>query len=99
MIEVELAPRFKKDLKHASNHPEYDRQDLLHLLEDFTKYDPLPTHYNEHSLGKRSVNWAGFKECHLGDDLVVIFVRFKGVVRLHRIGGHAELFKPRTRQR
>lgn len=92
MIAVEFAPRFKKDLKQASRHPEYNREDLQHLIEDLSARNPLPSHYSEHSLEKRGVNWAGFRECHLGDDLVVIFVRLKGVVRLHRIGGHATMF-------
>lgn len=98
MIEVEFAPRFKRDLKQASSHPEYDRQDLLQLIEDFSAHNPLPAHYNEHSLEKRGINWAGFKECHLGDDLVVIFVRLKGLVRLHRIGGHSAMFKRAVRR-
>ena len=99
MIEVEFAPRFRKDLKQARKHPEYDRQDFLQLLEDLSAHDPLPAHYNEHGLEKRGINWAGFKECHLGEDLVVIFARLSGWVRLHRIGGHGAMFRPPSRKR
>lgn len=93
MIAVEFAPRFKKDLKQARRHFEYNREDPQQLIEDLSARNPLPTHYNEHSLEKRGVNWAGFRECHLGGDLVVIFVRLKSLVRLHRIGGHEAMFR------
>ncbi|MGH8561752.1 MAG: type II toxin-antitoxin system YafQ family toxin [Nevskiales bacterium] len=92
MRQIEFAPRFKRDFRFASKHPDYNRDDFLQLLEDLQLHDVLPVHYREHDLGKRAINWAGFKEAHLGPDLVVIFKRFPRVVWMHRIGGHRAMF-------
>lgn len=91
MRDIEFAPRFKKDFRDACHHPDYDREDFLQLLEDLSASDSLPGHYREHALEKRAKNLAGYQECHLGPDLVAIFKRFPGVVRLYRIGGHKAL--------
>jgi len=48
--------------------------------------------FKEHPLDKRGTNWAGFYECHLGADLLLIYRRTAKAVTLHRIGKHAELF-------
>lgn len=99
---IQLAARFKKDYRKAAGHPEYTDEDLELLLEDLIHCERLPAHYREHLLGKRGRNWAGYWECHLGPDLVVIYRRFEGAVRLHRMGGHSELFaapSPKRSQR
>lgn len=89
---IQLAARFKKDYRIAARHPEFSDEDLEQLLDDLIHRERLPTHYREHPLTKRGRNWAGYWECHLGPDLVVIYRRFERVIRMHRIGGHAELF-------
>ncbi len=92
MRQLEFAPRFKRDFKAACRHPEYSRDDLLQLLSDLMRFDKLPVHYREHSLEKRAKNWSGFTECHLGADLIVIYVRRPAIVKMHRIGSHVALF-------
>jgi len=58
--QLEFAPRFKRDFKLASRHPEYVRDDLLQLFDDLIRLDSLPVQYREHDLEKRAKNWAGF---------------------------------------
>ena len=89
---LSFSPRFKLDLKKAARHPEYADEDLETLLQDLIEHATLPSYYREHSLEKREVNWAGFTECHLTGDIVVIYKRYEGLVRLHRIGSHASVF-------
>lgn len=50
---------------------------------------PLPGEYDEHKL---SDEWAGYLECHLNGDWLVIYKRFAGRVVLYRTGTHADLF-------
>lgn len=97
MRQIEFAPRFKRDFKNAGRHPDYNRDDFLQLLNDLMSQETLPAHYREHDLGKRAVNWAGFKEAHLGSDLVVIFKRFPNLIWMHRMDGHRLLFDARKK--
>lgn len=92
MNELEFAPRFKRDHKKIRRHPEYERADFLQLLEDMIEHKALPDYYGEHALEKRAINWASFTECHLSGDLVVIYKRHEGLVKLLRIGAHASVF-------
>ena len=92
MRQLEFSPRFKRDFEAARRHLEYSREDLLQLFYDLMYFDELPAHYREHTLEKRARNWSGFTECHLGVDLVVIYVRRPAIVKLHRIGSHTALF-------
>lgn len=91
---LEIRRRFKADFKKLAVHPEYDRADFVQMLDDFIEFDALPPHYSEHQLEKRAVNWAGFNECHLSADIVVIFKRRPALVILHRVGGHEVLSPP-----
>ncbi|MBA4287349.1 MAG: type II toxin-antitoxin system YafQ family toxin [Xanthomonadaceae bacterium] len=95
--DLEFSPRFKRDYGKVRKHPEFDRADAEALFEDLASLPALPAAYNEHPLEKRAVNWSGYLECHLSGDIVVIYTRSPGLVRLHRIGGHAELFGPKRR--
>lgn len=96
--EIEFAGRFQRDYARAARHREFDLHDFEQLLDDLIDLPALPEHYHEHGLDKRAVNWAGFLECHLSGDLIVIYMRLENLVRLHRIGSHADLFRPARRR-
>lgn len=92
--ELIVLPRFKRDYRKAWRHEEFDRDTLQHIFDLLIAGQALPRAFNEHQLRKRGVNRAGFSECHLGADLLLIYrVRSESVV-MHRIGTHAELFGP-----
>lgn len=97
--ELELSARFKRDFKRAAKHPEFSIEDLEALFDDLIRLPRLPASYREHDLEKRAVNWSGFQECHLSGDIVVIYRRLDGLIRLHRIGGHADVFGPVRKRR
>lgn len=90
--ELIVLPRFKRDYRSACRHPEFDKETLEHIFELLITGEPLPAAFKEHRLGKRGTNWAGFYECHLGADLLMIYRRSAQAVALHRIGRHATLF-------
>jgi mRNA interferase YafQ len=57
------------------------------LIED----QPLPAGNRDHTL---SGDWAGYRECHLKPDLLLIYRKPDGeVLRLARLGSHSELFR------
>lgn len=51
----------------------------------------LPPEYLDHEL---KGEWAGFRECHIGGDFLLIYdVARVGLVTFVDLGSHAELFK------
>ena len=52
--------------------------------------ETMPLEARNHSL---TGNYAGFKEFHVGGDLLVIYCIEDDILRLTRIGTHSQLFK------
>lgn len=93
--ELIVLPRFKRDYKRARRNPEFDRDTLEHVFDLLIAGESLPAEFFEHRLKKGTLNWAGFTECHLGADLLMIYRRRRNSVVMHRIGTHSALFKTR----
>jgi len=52
--------------------------------------EPLPEKCRDHAL---TGNWAGYRECHLKPDLMLIYCkRDANTLGLARLGSHSELF-------
>ncbi|MFG7405636.1 type II toxin-antitoxin system YafQ family toxin [Klebsiella pneumoniae] len=51
---------------------------------------PLDVRYRDHDL---SGDWAGYRECHIKPDLLLIYRKSDAdTLRLARLGSHSELF-------
>lgn len=93
MRTIERAGQFKKDFKLVKKQPKHSA-DVADLLQTVIKYlvedIPLPPVYEDHPLtGDR----RGYRDCHLKPDLVLIYKQTDdGILRLARIGSHAQLF-------
>ncbi len=95
--ELIILPRFKRDYRTARKHPDFDAETLEYVFDVMISGGRLPDGLREHRLDKRRANWAGFTECHLGADLLLIYrVRRESVIP-HRIGTHKQLFVHRTK--
>ena len=92
--ELIILPRFKRDYRIARKHPEFDEETLEYVFDVMVSGGKLPNALREHRLDKRSVNWVGLTECHLGADLLLIYRVRRESVTLHRIGTHKSLFAP-----
>jgi mRNA interferase YafQ len=87
------------DLKRKSFNKDYAllarRQYDMALLDDIYRKlcneEPLPYNANPHCL---SGNWAGYMECHIRGDWVIIYVPNpeKGIITFYRTGTHSDLF-------
>jgi len=52
---------------------------------------PLEPQYRDHDL---SGNWAGYRDCHIKPDLLLIYRKpDPDTLQLARLGSHSELFK------
>ena len=87
---VKFTTQFKRDYKLAMK-----RGMKLALLEavitELANGVPLPEKYSDHAL---SGNWAGYRECHILPDWLLIY-RLEGdvlVLTLTRTGTHSDLF-------
>ena len=81
--------QFIKDLKKVRITDE-QFQKLAKYLTLLTENKPLPPEARDHELAGV---WQGFREFHLGGDLLVIYRHTKEEVILVRIGTHNQLFK------
>ena len=83
------AKTFKKDyqrLKISDNQYTKYIQYLSLLLEG----KALPLEARDHNL---IGNCSGFKEFHIGGDILVVYYVEDDIVRLTRIGTHSQIFK------
>jgi mRNA interferase YafQ len=82
--------KFKKSLARISRSGNDDMQKIETYL-IFLRQGVLPAQYKTHQLVG---NYEGFYECHIRSDLLLIYQRddSNGVIILHNIGSHSELF-------
>ncbi|RWZ78041.1 MAG: type II toxin-antitoxin system YafQ family toxin [Candidatus Microsaccharimonas sossegonensis] len=91
MRTIERSSAFKRDYKrvskgqHRATIDEVLRVVLLALAVD----QALDIRYRDHDL---SGDWAGYRECHLKPDLLLIYRKSDDMLRLARLGSHSELF-------
>lgn len=91
MRKIERPTAFKKDFKRESKgkYRATLDDDLLTLLRCLVKDQPLDPRYRDHDL---SGNWAGYRECHIKPDFLLIYRKSDDVLKLARLGSHSELF-------
>lgn len=83
-----LTKSFKKDIKKHYLHlatPEW-----ADVLSQLLAGLPLPRKYLDHQL---TGNQQDFRDCHVKNDLVLIYETDETRVILHRLNTHSELFK------
>ena len=92
MRTIEQASAFKRDYKRElkGRHRASLCDDLSQVLLALATDQVLDLKYRDHDL---IGNWAGYRECHIKPDLLLIY-RLAGsdLLRLARLGSHSELF-------
>ena len=90
MFILKITSQFKKDLKRIQNKPDK----IIHLkevLQQLEEEGMLPEKYKPHKLVG---DYAGFMECHIENDLLLIWLDpEENIIKLVRLGTHSELFK------
>lgn len=89
--EVAYTKAFLKDWERYYRAGKYDlnraKEVMMFLI---AKDAPLGAEWLEHTLGG---DWAGFQECHIGGDFLLIYELSAAKVVFVRLGTHAELFE------
>jgi mRNA interferase YafQ len=90
MRRIERTTAFKRDFKreNGGRHRNLDRE-LARIVQLLATDTPLPERNRDHCL---SGNWSGYRECHVWPDLLLIYEKSAGVLRLIRLGSHSDLF-------
>jgi mRNA interferase YafQ len=91
MREIERTTRFRRDFKRESKGPHRATlvDSLRAVLDCLTRDEPLAERFRDHPL---SGDWAGFRDCHVRPDLVLIYEKpDDDTLRLVRLGSHSEL--------
>ena len=86
-----MVTALKKDYHRARANPRHALPSLFERVVTLLAQDkPLPNNLRDHALVG---DWHGYRECHLKPDLLLIY-RIEGtdILRLARLGSHAELF-------
>lgn len=87
-MRLAISKEYKRDLRKIA--PEIlssaEFAEVLHCLHG---EKPLPAQYRDHAL---TSNWQGFCDCHIKNDLVLIYKIEAEQLILVRLGSHSELF-------
>ncbi len=90
MFTLKFTSQFRKDLKRIQNNPAKIKH-LKAVLQYLERDGFIPERYKPHRL---IGNYAGFMECHVENDLLLIWLDpEEGVIKLVRLGSHSDLFK------
>ena len=91
MREIERTTRFRRDYRRESKGRHRNDLDasLATVLVLLMNDGALAERHHDHPL---SGDWAGFRDCHVKPDLVLIYERpDDDTLRLVRLGSHSEL--------
>lgn len=90
MMKINRTSRFKKEYKQMMKRG-YDSKLFEFVVSEIADRRPLAPKYNDHAL---SGNFAGFRECHIQPDWLLIYIIENDILTLTltRTGTHADLF-------
>ncbi len=92
MRTIDRASAFKRDYKREAKgqHRGTLDRDRGAVLVALVMDQPLDAQHRDHDL---SGDWAGYRECHVKPDLLLIHRKSDAdTLRLARLGSHSELF-------
>ena len=98
MKEIVFTRRFERDfrrLKRRIPRHALDYETLEYAFEMLQADKPLPEAFREHALDGE---FAGFTECHVDADWLLIYRVQRRRVVFHRTGTHRDLFRARRRK-
>lgn len=89
MLDLRYSSKFKKDFKVCIKR-KYKMELLRQVIDILRIPNSLPPKNSDHSL---SGNYAGYRECHITPDWLLIY-RYEGnELLLYRTGTHSDLFE------
>lgn len=87
--QVAYTKEFQKSWKKHNKAGRSNMQELRQVMTCLFYGEQLADVYRPHPL---IGNWAGFNECHIGGDFLLIYKETETLVTFVDIGTHSELF-------
>lgn len=84
MLQVKTSKDFDRDLRKIKLST-----NLVAVLAYLSRGEVLPTKYKDHAL---TGNWSGWRDCHVANDLVLIYKIDGEILHLARLNSHSEVF-------
>lgn len=98
MKEIVFTRRFERDfrrLKRRLSPHVLDYETLEYVFELLQRGKSLPEAFREHALEDE---YAGFSECHIDADWLLVYRVTRSRIVFHRTGTHRDLFRRRTKR-
>ncbi len=89
MRDVVYLPALKKDQTRMVRRGK-DMQKLIDAVAYLAREGVLPSRYDSHKL---QGGYAGYRECHLESDWLLVYALTLETVVISRTGSHADLFE------
>lgn len=90
-MKIRFTKDYKRDLKRLANQPEILLSaEMIDVMHHLLNGKNLPEKYKDHAL---SGNWKGFRDCHIKNDLVLIYHVNNEGLTLVRLNTHSEVFR------
>jgi mRNA interferase YafQ len=90
MLELETTAKYRRDVR-LMHRRGIDLHRLEAVIEKLLRSEPLEASHRDHRL---KGNYAGFRECHIAPDWLLIYAidDAKLVLTASRTGSHSDLF-------
>lgn len=88
MLDVRYSTKFKRDFKVCAKRG-YNLKRLQNVIDILRVPDSLPPKNRDHNL---TGNYAGYRECHVEPDWLLIYQQTETELLLYRTGTHSDLF-------
>ncbi|QIW16088.1 addiction module toxin RelE [Pasteurellaceae bacterium RH1A] len=89
-MKISLTKDYKRDLKRLATQPELLLSaEMVEVMYCLYNNLPLPEKYKDHPLTN---NWKGFRDCHIKNDLVLIYQKTEDSLTFVRLNTHSEIF-------
>ena len=89
MLSLVIENSFDRDYKRELRGG-WDKQALLSVVNKLQAKEMLEKKYRDHAL---KGEYAGFRDCHIKPDLILIYQVRGDSLHLVRLGSHSKLFK------
>lgn len=82
--------QFKRDLKRIKSGGPDISAELVQVLTLLRADKPLPDRSHDHAL---KGTWVPARECHIRPDVLLVYLKEPGELKLLRLASHSELFE------
>lgn len=84
MLKIKTSKDFDRDIRKVKL-----TTNLVEVLACLSRNEVLPAKYKDHAL---TGNWIGWRDCHVANDLVLIYRTDDETLYLARLNSHSEVF-------